>query len=213
MYWILILTIMRAAFAAGSDTPAPEACRGVQLERCHAFAVAQIERSEKLLNTAEALLEVNCKKGNGRSCLKVATIMKSRQDARAQDFFRAACDKGELAGCTNVAKIVNSTKDADEVVALLKRSCESGLVKGCVNLAVTYEQMKNFTAAEAVFKNVCSTTETAGCAAYGQMQERLGKLERAVDVFRIACNQGRKITCLWINAIEVKRALGKAPSP
>lgn len=208
MYWIIFWLSIFSAVPLRAQAPGEvsvEDCQNNILDRCHIYASSQLASGEHMIQSAVDLLKANCKKGGGKSCFKIATILAGKQDKDSAVWFQLACEKGDTAGCSNLSKVQEKSKSVNQLVAQLRRACDGKLIQGCLNLAMIYVQQSNFNAAEKVYKEICNPKETRGCAPYGQLQENLGKLDRALEIFRTACNSGRKITCLWITAIETKR--------
>jgi TPR repeat protein len=182
-------------------------CEKLAPDVCHKAILIEIKKGEALIQQSMQDLRANCEKGSAKSCFLVASMLTKRQEDGAQDFFRKACEKGELAGCNSIGIISGATKDKNEVIRILEKACQGGVAKSCLSLANTYIQVGSHEKADKIFNTLCNAQDTSGCVSYGQYQKNIGKADRALAIFRTACQSGRRITCLWIQAMEVKTGL------
>jgi TPR repeat protein len=175
-------------------------------------------RASNLMRVSLAALEVGCKQGNMRACMRQATALAEglgtgENDARAAELYGQACSGGDLVGCNNLGLMYKNgegvPKNTARAVKLYEQACSGGEAGGCNNLGTLYDKgegvPKDDARAAELFEQACSGGEATGCNNLGVLYkngEGVPKnTARAAELYEQACSGGEGTGCFNLGVL------------
>ena len=174
----------------------------LKLKAAQRFCKALCERKYGKKPRSEKQLVEDCKKGDGKACLRAANKFISTDKAKAAKYLQKGCDAKEYMACFYLAKAYNNgkgvPKDKDKASKYFSMACDGGYHKSCTNVGLRLIT-SNPTKALAMFKKGCEADSKYGCGMTGVMY-RDGRgvpvdKAQAKKYFKKACSMGLKLGC------------------
>ena len=147
-------------------------------------------------------LEKDCKKGDGKACMRLANKNIKSDPKKAAGYLKKGCEAGHSKSCFFLGRAHDEGKGVEksrtESTRYFKKACAGTYKKACTNIGIRIIKT-NPTRALTLFKQGCKADSRYGCAMAGVIyRDGRGTAKNPAEAkkfFKKACALGLKSSC------------------